>query len=157
MKLNLFIDNPDAARQGYKNIDPVAPIGHADILRENLAELASVDDAECSEIVALDVLEYFPPADTDKILTTWIRKLGHGGMLTVGFTDLYQLVKHTYNRTLNISEVNLYLHGNQKSPWNLKRNTFSTDLISEVLQGKGLKILSKRIDGVTTIIKAVRP
>ena len=158
MKINLLLDEPDKTRQGYMNIDQYTNTEKEGFLvRDNLKELSSIDDGECEEVLALNILEYFPPQDTDNLINCWARKLQHGGLLVLGFTDIYQLVTAITTRALDISNANTVLHGVQDKPWNTKKTSLSMELLTKLLEAKGLKIYYKRLQDTQAIIKAARP
>lgn len=157
MKINLVLDNPSAIKEGYLNIDPLAPLGKTNLTRDTFQELREVDDAEAEEIIALDIIDYFSPIEIMTFLDIWVKKLKHGGIITLGFVDIYQLCKAVIAREINLQEANVELHGNQTKPWKTRRATMSIDFIAKALEARGLKIINKRLNAGKAIVKAGRP
>jgi hypothetical protein len=158
MKLNLLLDNKFHTREGYLNLDPFANTGEGEIRkRANLKELNEVDDGEVEDLIAIDVIDYYPPVEVNQMLTLWSRKLKHGGSITIGFTDLYQLVKAVSSRVLNLEEANAAFHGTQETPWRIRRSTLSIDYVAKVLESTGLRIKIKRLYSNKAIVRAARP
>jgi hypothetical protein len=157
MKVNLLLDDPANVRTEYLNIDPFAQMHTEILVRDDLKKLARVCDAECEELLALNIIDYFPPQEINEVITNWIRKLRHHGLITISFTELYLLVKDIKDRGLNLEEANLAIHGNQQKPWRVRRCTPSMEYIMDLLKSNNIKILSKRLIGHTAIIKGMRP
>jgi predicted SAM-dependent methyltransferase len=158
MKVNLLLDDIAAIRPDYLNIDPLAPLNHDNIIRDTFKELREIDDGEADSIVALDIIDYYTPKEVMDFLTVWVKKLKHGGILTIGFTDIYALSKGIMMRYLNLEAANLQLHGPQDKAWKIRRCSMSIDFIAKSLETRGLKILNKRLGGnAKAIVKAVRP
>lgn len=159
MKLNLLIDNPGDCRSGYVNVDPLTPDDCSDgRVRAHLHDLSPVaDDGEAVEIVALDVLDYFPAAQADEVLQGWLRKLAHGGRLTVGVVDLKEVCRGVLAHTLSDEDANELLHGRQERPHQFRKASFTLGKLAEVLGNLGYKVLAKRVQGHRAIITVERP
>jgi hypothetical protein len=158
MKLNLLLDDSAAIRPDYINIDPLAPLNNDNLVRDTFKELREVDDGEADSIVAIDIIDYYSPKEVMDFFTVWAKKLKHGGVLTVGFTDIYALSKGIMMRYLNLEAANVQLHGLQDKAWKIRRCSLSIDFIAKSLETRGLKILNKRLGGnAKAIVKAVRP
>ncbi len=154
MKLNLLFDNPAGLRNGYINLDPLG----GDTYRGDIQNLDSVaDDGECNDILAINVLDYFNPEASQRLLQHWTKKLSHSGTLTIAIVDIYRLAKAVISRNVNLQEANLILHGKQEKGWQIRRATLSMGHLTDYLHSCGLKILSKRFDGYNAIVKARRP
>lgn len=160
-RVNLLIDNPNSARSGYINIDPFADGKNDLIIKGDISNLDEhVDDAELSELIALDILHYFNGSDVDTILNQWIKKLAHKGQITISVTDVYE-VSHAFfhkAKDWNIDKFNEIMYGPQKSEskWDFKRSGFTLNQLVEVLKNKGLKILNKRIVNYMALVTAER-
>lgn len=159
MKLNLLIDNPGDVRSGYVNVDPLAPESSPDgRVRAHLHDLSVVvDDGEAAEIVALDVLDYFPQAQADDVLSGWLKKLAHGGRLTIGVVDLKEVARGVVQHTLSAEDVNELLHGKQEQPWQFRKASYTAGQLAEVLGNLGYKILARRVQGHRAVITVERP
>jgi hypothetical protein len=158
MRVNILLDNPAGIRKGFLNIDPFASTTDERIT-DDFKALNEVDDGEAEEIIAIDIIDYLKTQDAHNAVANWVKKLQHGGILTLAFMDLYFICKAVNNRLLNLEEANIFLHGTQDKPWRLRKSTFTLDYISKLLEGNGLKILLKRIDPNSgrAYIKGMRP
>lgn len=92
-------------RAGYINVD----------LREDVADVVApadqlpYDDGTVSEILAMDILEHFPPFRTQDVLAEWRRVLAPGGRLTVRVPNLLALAKAIVNDTAPVLMIrNIY-------------------------------------------------
>ena len=152
MKVNLLINNPAGIRPDCMNIDPTAN-GSDSRVQDDLYKLSTVDDAECEELIAMDIVDYLEPKGLDELITGWVKKLKHNGILTIGFMDMYQMCKVILGRLVELEQANYMLHGTGV----VRRSTMSMNFVAALLTEKGLKVLSKRIVSCKAIIKAVRP
>lgn len=155
MKLNLTLNTPTILG-GYTTIDPYAPLseGHLTGPVGNLDEY--VDDAECMAILATDVLDYFAPGDVDAILENWVRKLRHGGILTVGGIDMKEVARQLSTNELDMNSANRYLYGDQTQPWQTRKATITLPLMCDVLRSCGLKIVRQSLSNCFYTITAER-
>lgn len=110
-----------------------------------------VDDNELEEILALNVIEYAPRNMFEGILQHWVSKLAHKAKLTVSFADLYTVSRLCFLQTLNVQQVNEILHGNGK------QNNLTVPQLTQILERLGLRVLSKKLDGIQATIEAERP
>lgn len=168
MRINLLLDNPGGAINGYVNIDPFAD-GSDERVSSDLAPLHVVredgkkgfdeicDDAEASEIIADMVLTYFGGDLVDGILDYWIRKLRHGGALKIVELDLLEIVKAVSDRRLPVEQANVLLYGEQTKPWQHRKCMLHANQMAEVLKGKGLVIEKKRVNNFQFVVEAKRP
>lgn len=152
MKLNLTLGHPPI--NGYLNVDPF--FDHDGKTKCDLDKLECVDDGECSEILAIDVLEYVPVPIADQTLTHWVSKLAHKGVLVIGGTNLRQVCKCILDKTLDIDRANQILYGEQRFPGDLKYGMVDMERLCAALQTKGLKVISKQLDGLKMIVKGER-
>ncbi len=158
MKINLLIDNPGDYKNGYNNIDPFAPETNGDLrLKSDISNLDSlVDDGEANEILALEILEYFPGNVIDDILQNWLKKLAHGGILTISGVDFTEIARGFLSSNLSLEDVNELLLGKQEKSWQTKKSVFTLLKLVEVFEGLGYKILKKRIYNYRAIISIQR-
>lgn len=156
MRINLLIDNPKDVRNGYLNIDPFAT-GADSRLQANLSDLDRiVCNGEALEIVASDILGYFPAQQVDEVMAHWIGKLAHGGTIAITEIDLKEIGKKYLANVLSLNEANDLIHGLQTQPWQLRKSSFTLQVLVEVMQNLGLKILTKRIQNNRATIVAQR-
>jgi hypothetical protein len=154
MKLNLTLGG--TPKNGYLNIDPYFEAeGKTKADLGNLNEY--VDDNECSQILALDILEYLPVPVADQILNHWISKLAHNGQLILSATNVRQVCKCIINKSLPLDVSNELLYGSQRYDWEVKRGMVDIERLTSALQSKGLRILSKRLNGLQMCVVAERP
>lgn len=111
------------------------------------------DSAELLELVAEDILEYFPLHETLNILRYFVSKIRHGGKLIVSGRDGYVIAKTLSNRDMNIQDANLALYGNPQLPI---KSFISLNILSDLVSQLGLKVIHKRIDGVRALITTER-
>lgn len=98
MKINLTMGN-DPPKTGYENLTDVRNLD------------STVCDAEATEILALDVIDYIPIDKTNKTLDHWISKLRMGGKLIVGGVDAFSVAKAFSSYQIGINEYNELIHG----------------------------------------------
>lgn len=156
MKINLTLNAP-AILGGFATIDPYAPPSpdyHTGSIG-NLDEYA--DDAECEAILATDVLDYFSPGDVDAILENWVRKLRHGGTLTVGGIDMKEVARQLSTNEISMNTANRFLYGDQTQPWQTRKATITLPLMCDVLRSCGLKIVRQSLSNCFYTITAERP
>jgi hypothetical protein len=106
LKLNLSIGKPKNIRHGYTNVDPFAK-QEDDSYKAELHQLDSVvDDGEAVEMIALDVIEYYPYNDLDILFQHWWKKLKKGAKLTVDFYEIRRIAKDLVAYRLSLEEFN---------------------------------------------------
>lgn len=154
MKLNITLGQPPI--NGYLNIDPnLDHDGKVVCPLDNLND--HVDDAECEEILALDVLEYIPKELADKTVVHWLSKLAHGGKIILSGINARQVAKAILNKSIDIDAANILMYGEQNHPWQRKYGITDIQRLSDVLTGLGLKVISKQLDGFKMTVIAERP
>lgn len=157
MKLNLLYHG-DELRSGYVNVDPYADDNSPTKVKAELSDLNKVaSDAECTDIIAIDVIDHFNSTQVDAVLDHWLSKLRHKGTITVGGTDLSEISESLYVGNINIDEANSLLFGNQGEDWEFKKSCVDIESLIMVLKAKGLKILKKRTNHYKYIVQAQRP
>ena len=158
MKVNLLIDNPGDVRSGYLNIDPIAEPGDVNgRIKGDIGNLSEhVDAGEADEIVALDILDYFPTNTVDIVLNNWLTRLRHGGRLTMSVVDIREVARGVLAGNLSPNDYNELLYGKQEQPWQFKKSIYTLNQIAEVLANLGFKILSKRIQNLRAVITIER-
>jgi hypothetical protein len=152
MKINLILDGHPLS--GYKNIDPH---GYGDEAKtvgdlENLHDI--VEDAEATEILALDIIDFLPLNSVEPAISHWISKLRHGGKIAIGGKDLWQISKASYQKILGLAEANEVIHGTQERP---RISHLTIDILIEILEKQGLQIIKKRINKFDMTVEAQRP
>lgn len=142
MKVNLCLGDPQFIN-GYLNICPIAPINHPQFIQTHLDNLDNlVDDGECSEIRAFDVIDFYPFQNLNDLLDSWIRKLKHGGNLILSNFDSTLMCKAIVNREINYQDVNTIFYGHSNLP---KKSCHTINVLADILQHKFLKIMRKNV------------
>lgn len=155
MKLNLILDNPNAVLSGYTNIDPFADENDKKRIKNDVSNLDNiVDDSECEEIRAVEVIEYYQRPDMDRMLSHWIKKLKRGGILTVIDVDLYNACRLYAAQAIDTKIINELLHGMQEKNWDYRKVNISLEDVQKYLESKSMSILSSKIVGLKFVIKA---
>jgi len=158
MKINLLLGGPSV--DNYLNIDELATDEELNTkkkvkcLLDNLDE--HVDNAECDEILALDVLEYFTVDKVDAILRHWITKLRRKGKIVIGLTNLRQVFRSVLSYKIDSNQANILIYGIQQRELDFKKTFIDLDKLYSVLQSNGLEIINKRIDGFQIFVTARR-
>lgn len=155
MKVNLLINNAADVRSGYLNIDPFAQSDDgAGRFKCGLDRLdLLVDPGECEELVAHDVLDAYPAQSVDAVLDHWLSRLAHGGTIALSVVDMREVARAFLAGSLNLEEANKLLHGVGVT----KKSTLSVDILSDVLEGKGMKVLVRRVENYRAVVVAQRP
>lgn len=153
MKINLLM-NSNAVLSGFLNIDILPGENKVQGDLSNLDSL--VDDASCTEIVARNVLEYVPHTKVLDVLTHWVKKLSHGGKITINTTDLRSVAKGILRDTISIDETLSVLYGPLNNPLNCKKSAMTAHTLSALLSSLGLVITNKMIDSYEISITAER-
>ncbi len=166
MKLNLLWSGH--ALNGYINVDPFGFGEEGKVVADvkNLDDV--VDDAEATEIIAEDIIDFLPLGDVERVIEHWIKKLRHGGKIIVGGTDMFEVCKAFSNYTIDLAMANYLLHGAQEKPWEERHANFTLIGLAQFLKERGLNIISKRIYGMSAsgagyeknyhmYVEAVRP
>lgn len=159
MRINLLVDSPGDQRSGYLNVDPVAPEGCGDgRTRGEPNDLSfAVDPAEAEEIVALDVLDYYPAHAADQVLSHWLSLLRRGGTLTLSVVDVREVARGILSGELSPEDVQELLHGRQERPWQFRKASYTLSQLSDVLQNRGHKILARRNQNYRAVVTCQRP
>ena len=158
MELNLLINGVPI--NGYLNIDPLASdeeVNNGQKVKGELDNLDDyVDDAECVEILAVEVLEYISMEKADSVLNHWLSKLRMGGTITIGATNFRQVCRSVASQTIDNNAANLLLYGKQTHELEYKKGLVDLARLCAVLEAKGLQIIQKRLDGFKMFVTAQR-
>lgn len=156
MKVNLLLKNPGGIRSGFLNIDPFADGSDARVAADVSNLDHSVDAGELDELVALDVLNYFPGDQVDRLLDNWLSKLAYGGTITVGVVDVREVARALLANSIGLDLANDLLHGEHREPWQSRKCSLTLARLAEVLENKGYKILAKRTANFVAVVTAQR-
>jgi hypothetical protein len=155
MRVQLTLGGTSPPREAYLNLDPLATPGDGRVPC-SFADLSEfLDDAEASEIVALDVVDRLMTTDADATLIHWVSKLARGGTLAIGGLDLAELSRRCWSRQMSLELANSLLYGGH--PRACRRSARSLSWAAEKLISLGIKPLTKTFDGVFYCVNGVRP
>ena len=151
MKLHLH-QNPEDTMNGYTNIC----LGEAESRDKELDDVA--DDAEVTELVANDVLEFVPLPQLTGFLDHMTKKLRHGGTLVITGVDAYTVAKDYVSYRLSIEAFNILLHGNQRDATNTKVATLTMHgMVNFLREEFGLTVIRQHLEEYNYVIEAKRP
>lgn len=139
MKLNLIRDK-NQELTGYTTVSSQF---------DNLDTLL-VDDGEAEEIRAVGVLSLYISVDAEKVVNHWIRKLKHGGKLTVICPDIFDISLAINSGAMSIATANQLLYNEQRS-------CVSLTIVEDMFVATGLNIITKRINDYHFTITGERP
>jgi len=109
------------------------------------------EDAECTEIIAEEIIDYIPIDKTLDIIQLFVSKLRLGGKIVLGGTDIIELSKDILRQNKTMVEVNHELFGDGK-----KQGCLALNDVATILSHLGLKVTKQRLDGAKFIVEAIR-
>lgn len=151
MRINLLYDSPEV-RSGYVNVDPFS-IDNPDKVCCDLQELSFCSVGEAQEILCIDVLSQYNLEDASKIFSEMVSKLSHGGSITIGDLNAYEVSRMFTVGKLSPTDFSQLLFGG-KHP---RKSLHAIDTILQGFSQMGLHIVSKKLEGHRFIVTAVRP
>ena len=157
-KINLIYGEGDVLHT-HININPFAENADGNnIIRDDISNLDKhVDDAEVSELVALDVIDYIPITKAEETIENWVKKIRIGGRIIIGGTDLVEVCKSLSHYRLDITDANILIHGEQSKPYLIKRVNFSSLGLSDYLSHKfNLNVLKRSVNNYKMFVEAQR-
>jgi len=140
---------------GYVNIDPISKFNDLAIDIRDLSEV--VENSECREILAEDVIDFLEKKESFTVISNWISKLRHGGKIIITSVDAHVTSGLLYKGKIELSTFNKLMHGNFTAPWDVKLSHSTIEEMSSFLISQGLVINKKRQNGPHMIIEAERP
>lgn len=147
--MKLYITNSPDELHGYLVYSPI----RGNDIRKLDDDL--VGDSECTEILAPNIIDFIPLNSLYLTIQNYIKKLRKKGEIILGGTDVYMLARDIAAKTRHPTEVNQYIFGGPNS-WEFKSCLVGvTDLVG-LLEGFGLKITHKSLDGLNYLVKAVK-
>lgn len=152
MKIRIGYKQPDM--KNYLHIDPHPLNSNIPAYNGQLEDLNLdniVDNNECTEIVAGELINYIPVEKVFNILNHVCMKLRHGGRIVVGGTDVRVVSLGVVNGSLDPKEFNniVFADGN--------KSILPMNDMADILCKIGLTILSREFNGVNYLITAERP
>lgn len=156
MKVNLTIDDPNCLN-GYLNLDPfIREAGSSKVKCDVMNIDEHIDNGECTELRAYNVLTYYDSNKVDTILNNWTLKLRKNGVLHISDIDINRVFKAFNRGEINLSSLNTLIFGAQTKNWELRKCGLNMEILCEALKGKGLEIIEKTYHQFNFIIKAKR-
>lgn len=123
-------------KDGYTNVDirkEVRADLHADVRKLPL------EDASADEILARNILEHFPIAETVTILGEWRRILKPGGVLMVIVPDIRYWSQQYLNKIIKSDDFIYRMYGGQTSPYDIHYTGFDDSLIRQYCLDAGFE------------------
>ena len=158
MKVNITVGSSHHLN-GYLNIDPIT--GGEEGAEAVKCDIRNLDnlvlDSQCYEIIAEDVMDYLTMEDASLALSNWVQKLRHGGKIIIGGTDIYEASKQFNQGVIPIRDYNNIIHGTMDHPWEVKLSHNTVANLEAGLRLHGIKILKRRINGLSMVIEGERP
>ena len=118
-------------RAGLKRVDEVGDV----------RDLSRFPDEHFDYILASDIIEHFPIAETNKILTEWRRVLKVGGMIEFRLPDLAEICKRYMSGYHDAKKTSWLLYGGQTYPGNFHYVGFDRKWLSEILTKNGFEVV----------------
>lgn len=152
--MKIYITTTQPGLNGYITINPT---GLENTVVANIHNLdQQCDDAECTEILADDILDYIHGSQLVNTLKNWVSKLRHGGRLIVGGTDLIETAKNIVTGDLSLVDANRTLYGDSSMMFRNKVAQYTIKEVKDMLKECGLTIIKKRTQGIKFIVEAER-
>lgn len=157
MKLNLIRHEVDFLTS-YKNLSlfPIICNGTKTEFSDFINLDSICDDAEVTEIRAEDILDFMSQPQAEKAINSWIKKLRHGGGISIGGIDTYEVCRMLYQSKIDTKTANVMLRGDQTNPINFRKNGTCLIDMANYLQSRGLKIIKKILNNEKYLIVAQR-
>lgn len=156
-KINLIYGVGDVLHT-HININPFAvDADEKSIIRDSVQSIDKyADDSELLELIATDVIDYFPAQEIAEIISAWTKKIRIGGKIVVGGVDLMEVAKSLASYSIDAAKANIILHGEQQPQYMIRKSSFTTLGLSSYLEGSGFKIIKKRIQDYKCIVEGRR-
>lgn len=116
-------------------------------------EMKDYETNQCTEIFVDNFLELIPVNSTMNALNIWYTKLRKGGQLIVMGTDLVQVAKAVFTKTLKVPQINEILFGRENIQY---RSCLTLDDVVTLLEHMKLTVVTKRLTDLKYTIVAER-
>ncbi len=158
MRINLLLDNEKDLLSGYINVDPFLIQNSENRASHNVTNLDGlVCDNEATEIIAKDILDYYPINKVPEVVCHWIKKLAHKGTIIIESIDIEEVSRGVVFGNIKLEDANKLLYGKQEKQWQNKKHCLSLGQAVDFLQSQGMKIIKKRNNNFRFNIVAERP
>lgn len=149
VKLNLIYHQADFLNT-HTNISPFNTIENPELVIGNTTNIDWIaDNGECSQIIALDTIEYIPHNKVYEVISNWVGKLKVGGQLILGFVELLELCNLYHRGNIKHNDFNYLMHGSQEKSYLIKLSSFSAPLLIDMLTKQHtIKLMKHTLLGV---------
>lgn len=155
MKINLVINNENAAIKNYTNISPI--LDTKGFNKGNVHNLDWVaDNASVTHLIADDVLSRFTFPEVNGILQNWLSKIALNGSITIRGIDFEEVARALVLEQVTIQEAAKLIYGDQKGPEDIRCSSMSILDIVAYLEQYGLQITRKIFEGYQYTVEATR-
>lgn len=153
MKINLLMNNKSGVLNNCLNLDP-----YGDNQARQKTDITNldniVDNGEADEILARDILCYFPLLETPRLIDGWLKKLRKGGKLLIEGTDYEKVCMDVYYGNLNFSDFHDMIYGKGL----LKKNCLSLSGLTKYVRENHprTQVTLSRFDGYNFILELTK-
>ena len=154
MKIRISVGQREKLN-GYVNIDPIRKFDDVAVDIRNIDSIAS--DAECTEIICEDVIDFLHREESFTVLKHWAKKIRHKGKIVITSVDTHQVCKSFLDKEIDIDQFNKIVHGTFQAPWDVRLSQTTLEELSSFLESNGLQVTKKRVNGIKLIVEAQRP
>jgi len=139
---------------GYKciNYDARDIPQHTDVVGD-VRDLSFFNDEHFDYILASDIIEHFPIANTPTILTEWRRVLKVGGIIEFRLPDLNAICRAYVEKRHDAKLVSWLLYGGQDYPGNFHFVCFDRPFLNSVITPLGFEEIECKDSGNNFEIK----
>lgn len=141
-------------RPGYVNCD-MRKLPGVDCI-EDVSRL-SYENETVTEILANDIIEHFPYAESEKVLAEWVRVLRPGGRLRLQTPDCRQLSRFLLSNQIPTQEFVRRIYGGQTYEGNFHFAGFDRPGMRRLLHKLGLRVLEMASFNGNMGITAIKP
>lgn len=157
MKVQLLINGRPS--NGYMNIDVLANPQDQDRISGDIVNLDSlVDNNECEQLLAINVIDFIPLQIRQQVLTNWMGKIAHGGLLILSAMDLKEVARVIDNGQLSdVVGINQTVFGLGTNLWTIRKSYVSAEQTMQmILSTEQFYIESIKYEGLYYYITAKR-
>lgn len=147
VKIRLSVNEPAMRLPGYVEIDPANQPG------VNPADLSSfAEEGEAQEILASDMLDFYPQEHRFALVSHWASRLGRGGILSIGTIEAVEACRN-FVESNDIQNFRSILFG----PGNRRRLSCGTlPEIVAMATDSGLKVVRSYVKNFFSYVEAIR-
>ena len=160
IKLNLGCGND--IRFGYINID-IRPLKGVNLVLDLENQSLPFQDNLVSEIVAQDIIEHVSYYKVENLLKECFRVLKPKGTIYIRTPDLEQIYvkavveKQTLGDKKGYKLLSYWIFGGFKNPYDYHKCIFTKELLKELLEEIGFKVVKLSNDNSNIVCKAYKP